>query len=754
MKTSIKLLSFLLFFLLSLPSYSQNSPKFVKGKVTTPRGGGHQEIDPLPGATVMWKGTQKGAMTDAFGLFKLPTEGATDTLVFSFVGYQTGFVLYEGQSFIEVTLSPGEMLEAAEVVERGSSTRMEMLNPLIAQTIDSRELTKAACCNLSESFETNASVDAAYTDAVTGTRQIKMLGLDGKYVEMLKDNIPAIRGLQVVRGLYDVPGPFVNQISISKGVGSVTSGYESMTGQINVAQRNAMESPKFHLNLYGNQGGRMELNALTRHTVGRKWATSFKAHGMYNDLERDNNGDGFMDNVLIRHTVLAHDWKFQGDRNIEGMYSITGSYTEQEAGQLSSLAESSPTDLWRARMDSKSLEVFAKTGYVSPQFEWRSIGTQFSGNYYNQRSVLGDRTYYGEQISFRGNVMYSTIISNTNHKLTTGASFIYDDFNESLDSVNYQRAEQVPGVYTEYTWNHEERMTLVAGMRVDQNNLYGLFWTPRLHFRYSLTENTSVKMVGGKGYRTANAIIENTGQLASARNWVILGEQGEKGFGLDPEIAWNYGINFLQKFRLAYRDASLSLDFYRTDFENQVITDLENPREIRIYNLEGKSFSNSAQAEFDWSPFRRFDVRVAYRWLEVMADYRDAGRLDLPLVSTHRAFANIAYETKRSEKGAQWRADMTLQWIGDQRLPNTSANPENYQLDSRSDDYYMLNAQVTRAFKEGFELYVGGENLLNFRQPNAILAAEEPNGEYFDASLVWGPVFGAMVYGGLRWNID
>ena len=726
----------------------------MKGRVTVPKTNGEEGSEVLPGANVIWKGTQSGVMTDAYGLFKLSTENATDTLVFSFVGHQPGFVVYDGQSFVEVTLTPGQMLQEAEVAVRGASTRMEMLNPLVAQTIDNRELTKAACCNLSESFETNASVDAAYTDAVTGTRQIKMLGLDGKYVEMLTDNIPSIRGLKVVRGLYDIPGPFVNQISISKGVGSVTSGYESMTGQINVAQRNAMEAPKFHLNIYGNQGGRMELNAITRKTVGRKWATAFLAHGMMNSLEMDNNGDGFMDNVLIRHTVLSHDWKFQGDKNIEGMYQITGAYTEQEAGQLSSLADVQPEDLWKTQMDSRSLEGTAKTGYVSPKFEWRSIGTQFSGKYYNQRSTFADLLYRGEQMNFRGNVLYSSIFKTTDHKFTAGMSYVYDAYAEQLDSVNYNRVEQVPGAFFEYTWNNEERFTLVAGMRVDENNLFGTFWSPRMHFRYSITENTSFKAVGGKGYRTANVIIENTGQLASSRQWVIQGTEQTNGFGLRPEVAWNYGVNLLHKFRLNYRDASLSLDFYRTDFEDQVITDLENAREIRIYNLEGRSFSNSAQAEFDWSPARRVDVRLAYRWLQVELDYKDAGRLSAPLVSTHRAFGNIAYETKKNDKGAQWRFDATLQWIGDQRLPNTEANPEEFQLATRSDDYFLLNAQVTKQFKEGFELYLGGENLLNFRQPNAILAAEQPNGEFFDASLVWGPVFGAMVYGGLRLNID
>lgn len=748
--TNTPLLLFLFLFVPLLSAAQGDIPKVVKGKVMTPRMVGHQKLDPLPGANVYWKGSTSGEMTDAYGFFKLSTENATDTLVFSFVGYQTGYVVYQGQDYLEVTLTQGALLQTAEVISDDGSQKMEMLDPRLAQTIDRRELTKAACCNLSESFETNASVDASFTDAVTGTRQIKMLGLDGKYVEMTKDNMPTIRGLSTVYGLYYVPGPWVDQIHISKGVGSVTSGYESMTGQINVAIKNPINAERYYLNTYVNQGGRAELNVHTRQNVGRKWATTVMYHSEFNNTEIDNNKDGFMDNPLKWDAILRNQWMFAGDRGIEGQYAITAVTTDARSGQMSSLASDAENDLWKAQVRTQHYEASAKTGFIFPGTEWRSIGTQFQGEYHLQDSYFGQREYDGAQSYFRANILYSSIIGNTNHKFTTGLSFVHDRYNEKLDSLCFARTEQVPGAFFEYTWSQIERFTLVAGMRVDDNSLFGLFLTPRVHFRYSLTENTSLKAVGGKGYRTSNVIMENIGQLASNRQWQVMGDERVGGFGLRPEVAWNYGVNFLHKFRLAYRDATISLDFYRTDFRDQVITDLENPREVRFYNLDGRSWSNSAQAEFSWSPARRVDLRVAYRWLEVKAEYLQ-GLLDLPLVSTHRAFANLGYETKMSDKEAQWKFDATFQWIGDQRIPNTEANLEEFQLESRSDDYFLLNAQITRVFNKHFELYLGGENLLNFRQPNAILSAENPDSPYFDASLVWGPVFGSMVYGGLRW---
>ena len=737
--------------LIALPGGWLNAQKTVRGKVWVPCESGDGSLDPLPGANVYWSGTTDGTMTDASGFFKLSTQNATDTLVVSFIGYQTGYVVYDRQSWLEVQLTPGQLLNEAEVVERSTGQRMEMLNPLFTQTLDRNELTKAACCNLSESFETNASVDAAYTDAVTGTRQIRMLGLDGKYVETLKGNIPTIRGLSTVYGLYYVPGPWVDQIFISKGVGSVTSGFESITGQINIAMKNPVNAEDYYLNAYLNQGGRTELNLHTRQTVGRKWATTLMVHGEFNDFEMDNNADGFMDNPLKRDAIVRNEWKFVGDRGFEGEYSVTGVMSSQTSGQMSALADAGGVaSLWRAGVDSEHIEATAKTGYVFPGAEWRSIGTQFSGEWHNQSSVFGARTYTGTQTNFRANVLYAGIIGSTNHKFTTGLSFLYDDYDEQLDSVRFTRTEQVPGAYVEYTWSVLERFTLVAGVRGDLHNLYGLYVTPRLHARYSFTENTSLKAVGGRGYRTANVIMENIGQLASNRQWVIEADGNLPGFGLLPESAWNFGVNLLHRFKLNYREATLSLDAYRTEFENQIITDLENAREVRFYNLDGRSYSTSFQSELAWTPVRRVDLRLAYRWLEVKTDYK-VGRLDAPLVSTHRVFLNLAYDSKTNEQGAHNRYDLTVQFIGDQRLPATSLNEAAFQLPERSENYFLLGAQLTRAFNKSFELYIGGENLLNIQQPMAIISAENPDSQFFDASLVWAPVFGAMAYGGVRW---
>lgn len=738
------------------------TPRQVKGIVYThfddheghDHAEGEKHLDPLPGANVYWKGTQEGTSTNAQGFFRLNTIEGYDTLAVSFIGYGTSYLVYTGQKQLEIVLTAGEQLKEAEITAEREATSISLLDPLNAQTLGRKELAKAACCNLAESFETNASVDAAFTDAVTGTRQIRMLGLDGKYTQLMADNMPSVRGLSVIYGLNYIPGPWIDQIYISKGAGSVTAGYESITGQINVGMKNPENAESYHVNMYANEGGRLELNALTNQKISDRWATTLLVHSELNDTRLDRNNDGFLDNQLKKDLIVRNEWKYTGTKGLRGEYQITGLTQEATSGQNNFDPDQANSELWGASRNIQQVEASAKTGYVFPLMSWKSFGSQFSGVWHKQDAQYGLRQYTGEQQTFRANVLYSSIIGTTDHKFVTGVSYVHDAYKEQLDSNEYVRTEKVPGAFFEYTWTQLERFSLIAGMRIDHNSAYGLFWTPRLHFRYSINEMNSIKLGAGKGYRTANVIMENVGQLASSRTWIIESQADVPGFGLKPEEAYNFGLNWTSKFRLNYRDASIQLDFYRTQFVDQVITDLDQETHaVYFYNLDGESYSNSAQIEFGWTPARRVEMRLAYRWLDVKADYKK-GLLDVPLISTHRAFANLGYVTKPNAKKAQWKFDITGQWIGSSRIPFTGSNPEEYQLEERSEAFVQVNSQITRVFNERFSIYLGGENLTNFRQSNPILSAEDPFGENFDASLVWGPVFGRMLYAGLNWTIQ
>ena len=793
----LKRLYVLVFIVSWLAMPNLNAQKQIKGKVLAPEshiGHDHAEgehegeavYDILPGASVVWKGTTLGTMTDLFGFFKLPALNLGDTLQVSMIGYETVGLVYTGWDYLDIPLEPGVLLNEAQIEAKQSTTSISLLDPLNIQQLNRKELAKAACCNLSEAFETNASVDASFTDAVTGTRQIRMLGLDGKYTQLLVDNLPGPRGLNVVQGLSFIPGPWIDNISISKGTGSVTNGYESITGQINVAMRNPENAEPFHVNLYVSGDGRLEWNHVSSHQVSRRWSTALLSHAELGTTINDRNDDTFLDTPLKRDIVLRNEWKFRGDRGIRGEYTISSVMMERLAGQASAYSDSdSPFDLlqpylentssddpWTAATTISRFEASAKTGFVFPEKSWQSIGTQFFASTHTQEHTFGNRSYEGTEDYFRGNVLFSSIINNTDHKFTTGVSFVYDDFNEigtwgaeydAWDSENdtLSRTEIVPGAFFEYTWTPGERLVVVAGLRGDHHNLYGNFASPRLHVRYSLAEETSLKLVAGRGFRTANVFMEQLGSWASNRRWDIQED-------LAPEVATNVGVNLVSKFRLNSRDASLSLDGYFTNFDNRIIVDLYNsPHEVSIYNLnnsggyQSRSSSTTVQLEFDWSFHRRLDIRAAYRWVNAVTGYAsgdfDAGNgfemLQDPYVSKHRAFTQWSYASKETKEGKQTRIDATVQWVGPQALPVPGGMASMHP--SVSPSFTQVNLQFTQMLPGNLELYIGVENLTNVKQMSPIAGAntEGLDIENFDASLVYGPIFGRMSYAGLRWTL-
>ena len=675
--------------------------EILHGHVTAPVAEGSDTVEPLVGATVFWSKTSIGALSDLDGHFEIETTTLTDSLVISYVGYQTRVIKYTGQEELDVKLELGS-LGTVDIEYERHSTELSLMNVLNVQELGEKELCKAACCNLSESLETNASIDASFTDAVTGTRQIRMLGLDGKYSQITKDNIPLIRGLSTIYGLNYVPGAWIKSIQISKGVGSVTGGYESITGQINVAMKGSSNEEKMHVNAFVNQAGRLELNTINHFDVSKNLSTSLLTHGEFADKRWDNNGDGFIDEPLKKDIILRNEWLLRTKR-VFGSYQLTYLVQDQLSGQMGYQPNSENVNPWGASIATERIEAHAKTGLTYPGQDWKSWGSQLSFSQFNIDSELGGKTYDGFQRSYRANILFASRF-NEEHKFMTGFSYVQDEFIENFRGTEYSRVEQAPGVFFEYTWSKPELFSVVAGVRGDQHNLYGSLFSPRLHARYSLSENISVKIGAGIGHRTANVVMENVGLLASNRDWVIQGSSSAANFGLPMETASNLGLNYLQKFRLFYRDATISADFYHTEFTNQLVVDLDqHAQEVNIYALDGQSYSNSAQFEMQMSPMKRFDVRLAYRWLDVKTDY-DAGLRAKPFVATHRAFTNLAYETKANDKGGQWRFDGTVQWVGQARIPDTFTNPEEFQVSDRSSGYTLINAQVTRVITKDFEV--------------------------------------------------
>ena len=741
-----------LYFILLFPFFifSQSEIKGMVMELNTQK----QHI-PLLGANVFWLNTSIGAITSEDGTFKLPYEPSYKKLVISYIGFKTDTLSVDSPKMIHHLLQASDDLGEVTVSVRKKSSATSFLSSQNISTISSKELLKAACCNLSESFETNPSIDVNFTDAISGTKQIKMLGLTSPYILITTENIPSIRGASQAYGLSFIPGTWVESIQITKGAGSVVNGFESIAGQINAELVKPTTDNRVFVNAYGSLNGRTELNTHFNTILSDKWSTGLYVHANNRSQKFDRNNDSFLDMPLAKQLNIMNRWQYSNlQKGLISFLNVRYLTDEKQAGQLDFNPETDrlSNTVWGSEITTKRFEVSAKFGYVNPEIPYQSLGLQLSYSDHDQTSYFGLNQYDIRHKSVYSNLVYNSIISDSRHKIKTGLNATYDDYNEKVNSELYDRDERSIGGFFEYSFDNLEALNLTAGFRVDHHNLLGTFITPRVHARYTPWEKSALRASFGRGKRAANIFAENQ-KLFSTSRAINIQSTGGNIYGLEPEIAWNYGVSFLQGFQLFDRKADLTLDFYRTDFQNQVVVDYENPYEVNFYNLEGSSFANSFQAEFSLNILERLDLKTAYKFYDVKTQYK-SGKLKKPLTSQHRVFANLSFETPKTDKGGVWKFDTTFNWFGKQRFSSTASSPEAYKMPAYSPTISTLNAQITKVFSDSFELYVGAENITNATQKNPILSSENPFGSNFDTTFVYGPIFGSTYYTGLRYKLN
>ena len=640
-----------------------------------------------------------------------------------------------------------------ETVKKG--IRKSLTTTTNTSLVSSKELLKAACCNLAESFETNPSIDVNFSDALTGTKQIKMLGLTSPYLMITEENIPSVRGASQAFGLSFTPGTWVESIQITKGAGSVANGYESISGQINTELIKPMEDIPFFLNAYGASDSRFELNTHFNKIVSDKWATSFFIHGNTRVAKNDMNRDGFLDNPLGKQINMVNRWQYSNPET--GWVSfINFKYMkdEKQTGQLEfdKNRDKFTTNYWGSEINTNRFDFTSKVGYVFKDMPYQSIGFQNAYSNHNQNSYFGLNQYAIEQQSYYSNLIFNSIINNTMQKFAAGLNFTYDKYAEFVNLTDVGRTDNSVGGFFEYTFDNNDKFSYILGGRLDYHNRLGAFFTPRLHIRYNPWDKSVFRFSAGRGKRAANIFAENQNLFASSRTFSILDTNG-KIYGLNPEIAWNYGFSFTQNFMLFGKPADVTFDFYRTDFQNQAVVDvMQSAQQVLFYNLKGKSFANSLQVDFNIELKKHLNIRTAYKYYDISTDYL-SGSFQRPLQAKHRFFGNIEFATHIKEKGKQWKFDYTLNWLGSQQLPNTATNTVFEQLPNLSPSFTVMNTQITRTFSSVFEVYIGGENIGNYRQEKAILGSSNPFGSTFDTSIIYAPVFGQMYYAGLRFKI-
>lgn len=720
----------------------------IEGKILIQE---NNETYPLAGVNIFWLDSAVGTVSNQEGDFSISPISSTNQLIIKYLGFKTDTLnVTPGKKIFHfMKEDAGESLDEIELTQRRKAAQKSYIAAQNITQVNSAELLKAACCNLSESFETNPSIDVNFSDALTGTKQIRMLGLSSPYLLITEENIPSVRGASQIYGLTYTPGTWIESIQITKGAGSVTNGFESIAGQINTElQKPFLDAPLF-INLFSSINGRQEANFHWNRKLSDQWSTGFYLHGNQRTLVTDQNEDDFLDLPLTNQVNVLNRWQYtDAEKGWVSFLSIRYLNDHKQTGAVDfdPAIDKGLTNRWGSEIDSQRFDASLKIGYVFPQLTYQSFGFQAAYNSHDQKAYFGLRQYDINHQSFFSNLLFNSILGNTKSKFKTGINLSWDQYDEWVDATNYQRTDRLIGGFFEYTYDSLAQWNIVAGIRVDSHNNLGTFITPRLHVRYTPWERGALRFSMGQGRKAANVFAENQTLFATNRA-IYLRQNGGSIYGLRPEKAWNYGGSIQQGFTFFGQQGELNIDYYVTNFQDQVVVDWETARYIRFYNLAGKSFANSFQLGMDYAPFKNVSTRLAYKNYQVKTTYLD-GLKQRPLQPEHRFFANADYNNVTAE-GKGWRADLTYHFVGEQRLP---ANPRD-GVDFSAGAYGLWNAQITRVFSPQFEVYLGGENLANQRQINPVVGIDQPFGRNFDASLVYAPVFGRMIYSGLRFNL-
>ncbi|NDV77505.1 TonB-dependent receptor [Dysgonomonas sp. 511] len=706
-----------------------------------------QNKQPLIGASVRWEDEKTGVITDEKGYFEIAgVVHKNHMLLVSYVGFNDKSVHLHDFSH-ELTVVLEENNELAEVVIEKTppgtiKSRKQLLN---TEKITTKELHRAACCNLSESFETNPSVDVSFSDAVTGAKQIQLLGLAGTYVQTLTENYPNFRGSASVYGLDYVPGPWMESIQVSKGAASVKNGYESITGQMNVEYKKPDHADPLSLNVFTSDAGRYEGNADAAFALSDNVSTGLFLHYSNETATHDDNDDSFLDSPKKHQFNMMNRWhytsgKYAGQAGFRFLQDYRTSGQTMHTLNDASVNKDNPFEI---SIKANRGEFYSKNSYTFDEELNSNMALIVTGSYHDQKSQ-----YAGQRYNVYGNNLYASLMfeiePTLEHRLSAGLSLNWDKYSQTIDlfqPITVQPdKETTSGGYLQYTFNKNDKFIALAGIRADYSTLHKkTFVTPRLHLKYMPFEWLNMRASAGKGYRTVFVMPENSFYLASSRKIEIANN-------LKQESAWNYGTSISFHIPIGGEELTISGEWYRTDFDNQVVTDVDSdPHKVQFYNLDGKSYANSFQVEVSYPLFKGFNILGAYRRTIAKTEYQGK-LLKKPLVSDYKALATASYETPLSK----WVFDLTAQFNGGGRMPAPDAN--NPLWKNTFGSYTIMNAQITKNFRT-WSIYAGAENITDFKQKNPIVSPENPFGNDFDATMVWGPTMGRKFYVGLRYTI-
>jgi len=744
------ILILILFVVLISEINAQTSPESttLKGIVY---GSNEKSKEPLDGAVIKWINTKKGTLTDAAGKFEISTEGITDKIIIvSYIGYKKDTINVSEKDFVEVNMQSNFSTQQIVVQDQMKSTFIDNKNTK-TEVITQVELKKAACCDLSGVFGKNSSVDVQVTDILTNTKELKVLGLEGAYTQILVDNLPIMSGLMTKYGVTSLPGTLIDKVTISKGSNSVMQGYESISGIMNVLLKDYGTSDRFMLNGYMNDMLEKQVN-LNATVPIKKWNTLFSLQTVQEAKRIDENNDGFLDAPLITRYMFYNKWKYGNTDDDNTNVTIGLKYLDEKriGGQTKFNYDN---DLGRNNVYGQTVKI-QNGDFYSRISQKVGINKQLkifaAGSFFNQDSYYGITKYNAKQRNVYLNSVYEFPVADKQY-LRIGASYRYENILEDikfLQPVNktyagqYEKNESIPGVFSEASLDIKDWNTsIIAGLRLDYHNKYNLITTPRILIRQELSKLTVLRASFGTGFRTVNLFSEYSNLLASGRN-ILFPEE------LKSEKMINYGMDLLQHYDFKVIAGNVNFDFYRTNFSNKIIPNYEANSLAVTFENNDNAVSNVFQVESNMTILKNLEFKLTYKLIDQYY-YENGKKIEQPFNSKHRILTSLSY----SPYDRNWNVNFTGQWFGKQTLPSTKDYPVEFQRPEESDSYMLINGQVSKFFKH-FEIYVGVENLLNFKQENPIIDPQNPFSQNFDTSYIWGPTSGRTFYLGFRLLFD
>lgn len=638
--------------------------------------------------------------------------------------------------------------ELQEVVVSQPRGVRKLTGTVNAELIGVAELCRAACCNLGESFSTNPSVDVTYSDAATGARQIRLLGLSGQYVQMLTENIPNFRGAAAPYGLGYVPGPWMQSIMVSKGASSVKNGYESITGQINIEMKKPQADPSLAVNMYGDMMGRTEANVSGNMRLSDRWSAGVLTHAEKEFGTHDSNGDGFIDTPGVRQISFMPRVAYMGGNYVfQAAAKVLDESRKSGQHMPTKLSDGSTLPLYTIDIDTRRVEAYAKNAFIFDRANDGNIALITSVSNHKQDAVYGLKINNIDQTEGYASLMFERKWT-SRHALSTGLSGNYDRYrmdyrfynDAALMPSRLDEKEAVGGGYVQYTYNLDDRLMAMAGVREDYSSRYGWSFVPRLHLRYNPSSALSFHGSAGRGLRSPHPRVEFSYILASSRSLDIAPK-------LDREDAWNFGGGGSWTSYLGDMKLGFSGEYYYTHFSNYLMLNLDaTPHAALVSSIKDGARSHALQLEVTFEPIEELTLTGAWRFTDVQARYTPVGFTQKPLTARHKGLFTLGWAPNMGI----WQLDASLAINGGGRMP--TPDKEHPLWKSTYGSYVGFNAQITRNFRR-WALYVGGENLTNFTQRNPIVEANDPWGRNFDATMIYGPLRGAMVYAGFRYTL-